>query len=200
MLQKEKDERQLPLKESGLLRISPKVLRHLASTYHVPSAFFAAISRGRGEFGSSFRRRFKHEWDYWCLLPCRVASTYITPTGMFGVPFEEQMDPFRNIYFESQGVSIMGHKVALYIKRDCETRKLQVLIVNTARQWWGRNWVQQPLAQIQNGLERRSSVGLDGSPCFVLLVYISFILRWWNVALVDFDRELISHVRSSSYL
>lgn len=198
-IETEEDGGALPDEEKELLRISPNVLRHLASTYHVPSAFFVAISRERPEFGSSFRRRSKHEWDYWCVLPCRAAATYNSPTDMWRVPFEEQMDPFSDISFEGQGTRIEAHTVALYINRDCGTRKLRVFVVNTAKQWWLYGG-QEPLAQIRNGLERKSSMDIDGSPCFVLLLYISSMLRWWNIVLVMFDGELISHVRSSLYL
>ncbi|EEU41715.1 uncharacterized protein NECHADRAFT_87705 [Fusarium vanettenii 77-13-4] len=177
---KKEDEGQLPAEEYGLLRISPDALRHLASTYHVPSAFLAAISRERPEFGSSFRRQSKHEWNYWCVLPCRAS---------------EQMDPFSDIYFESQGARIQGHTVALYINRDSGTRKLRVFVVDRVKQERGLR-AQEPLVQIQKGLERRSSMDLDGSPCFALLVYISCILRWWDVVLMDFDNELISHERT----
>ncbi|KAJ3459680.1 hypothetical protein MRS44_015753 [Fusarium solani] len=86
----------------------------------------------------------------------------------------------------------MSHTVALYISRDCKTRRLRVFVVDTASQL-GRPVIQPPLAQVQNALKRRSSKDLDNSPCFVLLVYIAFILRWWNIVLFDFDRELIRH-------
>lgn len=193
ILQNEEDEEDLPPDEFGLLRVSPTALRHLASTYHIPSAFLAAVFRSLDVFGSVFRRQSKREWDYWCLLPCRVAHK--TSADMARSPFEEQMDPFSNIYFENQEVGIMGHEVALYVKRDCETRRLRVFVVNKASQLLGGLKVQKPLAQIQNGLERRSSMDLDGSPCFVVLVYVAFILEWWSTVLLYVNRELIDHER-----
>ncbi|RSL65855.1 hypothetical protein CEP54_004078 [Fusarium duplospermum] len=34
---------------------------------------------------------------------------------------------------------------------------------------------------------------LDDSPCFVLLVYIAFILRWWDALFFHVEEELVSH-------
>ncbi|KAM6511818.1 hypothetical protein FALCPG4_016810 [Fusarium falciforme] len=36
---------------------------------------------------------------------------------------------------------------------------------------------------------------LDGSPCFVLLVYIAFILKWWSAVFSHIDEELIHYER-----
>ncbi|RTE78478.1 hypothetical protein BHE90_007044 [Fusarium euwallaceae] len=56
----------------------------------------------------------------------------------------------------------------------------------------GRKPAQEPLTQIQSGLERRSITDLDDSPCFVLLVYIASRLRWWDSLFYYVDVELVS--------
>ncbi|RSL60678.1 hypothetical protein CEP53_005365 [Fusarium sp. AF-6] len=99
------------------------------------------------------------------------------------------MDPINHIYFERQGVIINRHTYAIYMKRDCDTRRLRVFVVIRGG---GRD--QQPLAQVQSALERRSSKDLDDSPCFVLLIYITFTLRWWGDLFIHFNLELAEHV------
>lgn len=188
-LQRVEDIGHLPSEEWYLLRVSSRVLRHLASTYHIPSAFLAAVSLPLDLYGTAFRRQSQHEWDYWCRFPFRVAiggngqrSTQVNP-----------MDPSYHIYFEGQQLSIYGSTMALYMKRDCKTGKTHVFVVNNG----GKESIQRPLAQVHKSLEQRSSVDLDGNPCFVLLIYISFMLKWWNVALRVFNTELVAHVSIS---
>lgn len=108
---------------------------------------------------------------------------------------EAQMHPSSNVHLQGQNAVIARYTIGVYIKRDSETRRLRIFVVdfdNTRGKI-----LQAPLTQIQSGLERRSSMDLDGSPCFVLLVYIAFILRGWDNVFFYLDAELISHVRIS---
>ncbi|KAI8711948.1 hypothetical protein NCS52_01459900 [Fusarium sp. LHS14.1] len=176
---------QLPNEEQTLLRVSPTVLRHLASTYRIPSAFLASVSQPLDSCGTAFRRQSQHEWDYWCLLPFRL-STVENDARTAG---SNQMDPSYHIYLEGQQIAIFGRTIALYMKRNCKTGKTHVFVVNYA----GEEFILRPLARVRKFLKQRSSVDLDGIPCFVLLMYIACMLTWWNNALQFFNEELISH-------
>ncbi|UPL00261.1 hypothetical protein LCI18_011195 [Fusarium solani-melongenae] len=187
LLQKEEDQRHLPSEEYYLLRVSSRVLRHLASTYHIPSVFLVAVSRPQDFVGTAFRRQSQHEWDYWCQFPFRLAII----KGIQSEAQSNQIDPSFCIHFERQNAYIYGASITLYMKRDCKTGKTHVFVVNSGE----RNSTQPPLDQVQKSLERRSSVDLDQSPCFVLLIYVAFLLKWWKNALLLFNLELVDHER-----
>ncbi|RBR26996.1 uncharacterized protein FIESC28_00264 [Fusarium coffeatum] len=97
-------EQKSPTRQSIRLPISPPALRHLSSTYLIPSAFVeAALRRFKVKVCATvFRRRSRHAWEYWCLIPVRMnthcpasASEHETPTAG-----SNQMNPSNHIHLD----------------------------------------------------------------------------------------------------
>lgn len=177
------------------LRISPRALRHLTSTYEVPLSFISAISRPFEICGTVFRRQSPHVWDYWCQIPVRISSTCKLSANEHAksTAGSNQMDPFNYLHLDGVERNVRPSTIGLHVQRDHETGRLRVVCFSLLEPR-SRAKGEPCLRQLEESLRRRSKEDLQKSPCFVLLLFIAHALRWWNSTLLYFNSELIRHV------
>jgi hypothetical protein len=190
-------EQKSPIRQMMRLPISLPALRHLSSTYLIPSAFVeAALRRFKLKVCATvFRWRSCYVWEYWCLIPVRTntactasASEYATSTAV-----SNQMNPSDHIHLNGVGRDITPSDIGLHVQRDNTTGRLSVICFSLVEQR-GAPKVEPWLQHIKVSLARRSKEELQRSPCFVLLLFIARVLREWEGVLLNFNAELIIHV------
>ncbi|KAI1070940.1 hypothetical protein LB507_010922 [Fusarium sp. FIESC RH6] len=188
------EQKKLASKQYMQLRISPRALRHLISTYKIPLSFISAISRPFEICGTVFRRQSPHNWDYWCQIPVRIASTCKLSANEHAksTAGSNQMDPFNYLHLGGEGRDIRPSTIGLHVQRDNETGRLRVVCFSLLEPR-SRAKGEPCLRQLEESLRRRSKEDLQQSPCFVLLLFIAHALRWWNSTLLYFNSELIRH-------
>ncbi|KAH7174301.1 uncharacterized protein B0J16DRAFT_323763 [Fusarium flagelliforme] len=188
------EQKKLSPKQYMQLRISPRALRHLTSTYKTPLAFISAISRPFEVCGTVFRGQSNHAWDYWCQIPVRIASTCKLSVSEHAksTAGSNQMDPFNYLHLDGVGRDVRPSTIGLHIQRDNVTGLLRVVCFSLLEPR-SRSKVEPCLRQLEESLRRRSREDLQKSPCFVLLLFIAHALRWWNSTLLYFNSELIRH-------
>ncbi|KAJ4117534.1 hypothetical protein NW768_010897 [Fusarium equiseti] len=122
------EQKKLPSKQYMQLRISPRALRHLTSTYHIPLSFISAISRPFEICGTVFRRQSYHVWDYWCQIPVRISTTCKLSANEHAksTAGSNQMDPFNYLHLDGVGRDVRPSTIGLHVQRDNETGRLRV--------------------------------------------------------------------------
>ncbi|KAF5004451.1 hypothetical protein FDECE_9053 [Fusarium decemcellulare] len=180
-----------------MLQISLSSFQCLASNLELPARFVAAIPRHFQVCGTGIRKTNSTTWDYWCLVPVRVTIPCYAQDEEHAksTAGSNQMDPFHYIHLGGAKVDIRGSHVAVYIRRHADPGRSVVVVVNLLDGRWG-NVVEEPLTRVKETLGKESSRDHLQGPLFVLLIYLSAILQWWNNVLWCFHRQLVMHEKS----
>lgn len=167
----------------------------LAARLNLPARFVVAIPRHFQVCGTGIHKISNSSWDYWCLVPVRVTigCRALDEEHAKSTAGSNQMDPFHYIHLGGAKVDIRGSHVAIYMLRDAKTSKSVVVVVSLLDGRWG-NVVEEPLARVRETLAGTGKTNHFRGPLFVLLIYLSAILQWWNNVLWCFHKQLVMHV------
>lgn len=150
--------------------------------------------------GTGFRQIDSYEWDYWCVIPVRM----IMPCRATAIDHTKsragsnQMDPFHYIHLSGAKADIRGSYIGLYTRHNFRTRETTVISINLLDRRL-RDLIEEPLNRVCEAVRRRSGGETTISPYFILVVYLSSALRWWNNVLFCFNQQLVMHVRPYTY-
>ncbi|KPM45601.1 hypothetical protein AK830_g984 [Neonectria ditissima] len=180
--------------DRGRLQVSQQVFRSLMSTYQVPVAFLAALSRPYQVCGTGFRRISSHSWDYWCLIPVRTLTTchIQAKDHTKSRAGSNQMDPFHYIHLSGTKTDIRGSQIGLWVRHDDKTGGTSVVVVNLLDSRL-RSLIEEPLTRARGAIKRRSGTNSPRSRWSIHLIYLSSALRWWNNVLFCFNQQLVMH-------
>ncbi|KAL8335391.1 hypothetical protein RB598_009541 [Gaeumannomyces tritici] len=176
------------------LRISKRAFRSVMSAYEMPVAFAVALSRHYMVSGTGFRVRSADVWDYWCVLPVRVfmgcsrqAQDHTRSTAG-----SNQMDPFHYIHLSGVKADIRGSHIGLFVQHNTKTKSTSALVINLLD---GRlsHAIEEPLARVRDAIIQQASSCRGANPRFVLFIYLSSSLRWWDNVLSCFNQQLVMH-------
>ena len=176
------------------LRISPAAFSFLCQKLHVPAAFVAALSRYYQTCGTGFRE-LSGSWDYWCLLPVRVAvpCNDIAAGHTRSTAGSNQMDPFHYIHLFDVHFDIRGSHIAMFTRHDTRTKATKVVVISFLDGRWSAI-AEEPVLRVREAIKSRGNAEVQVEPACVHLIYLSSILRWWNNVLSYFNNQLIAHV------
>jgi hypothetical protein len=106
------------------------------------------------------------------------------------------MDPFHYIHLSEAeaGIDIRGSHVGLFVAHNLTTQSTTAMVVNLMDGRLSR-LIEEPLIRSHKVISRQVQTGSTLSPRFILLVYLSSALRWWNNVLLCFNQQLVMHVR-----
>ncbi|KAI1635373.1 hypothetical protein F4809DRAFT_614503 [Biscogniauxia mediterranea] len=188
---------QPPPADHRKLQVNLATFKSLITSLNIPARFVASIPRTFQVSGTGIQKTSGDVWDYWCLVPVRVTI----PCHMHDAEHanstagSNQMDPFNYIHIGGAKVDIRGSHVAIFLRRLDNTGRSVVVIISLLDGRWG-NVVEQPLARVKETLNREAETTDPQGPLFVLLIYISSILQWWNNVLSCFHKQLVIHEKS----
>ncbi|KAK3385217.1 hypothetical protein B0H63DRAFT_180382 [Podospora didyma] len=187
----------IELLESQRLQITSKTFNCLVSALGVPVAFVAAISRPYLVCGTGLRQGLPGgAWDYWSLLPVRVALTCNIEAKDHAKSRAggNQMDPFHYIHLSGTRADIRGSQIGLFVRGNegNDGRGMKIIVVNLLDRRL-QSFIEGPLLRLRRSVERTLAAGRIITPRLVFLVYVSSVLRWWNAALLSFNQQLVIH-------
>ena len=114
-----------------------------------------------------------------------------------------QMDPFNYIHLADARVDVRGSHIGLFVRHDANTRAVTVICFNFLDGRWPE-LVDEPLNRIREDILRRGveAAGETGDananenvePSFIYHIFLSSIIRWWNIVLQGINQQLIAHV------
>lgn len=183
-----------------MLRISTSSLKALSSQYRIPPDFMFAMSRHYLPLGQGSRmvpRKGKDDavYEFWYFLPIRVQVKCTDKSNghASSTAGNNQMDPFHYLHLPDEEVDLRGSTIAVFSRHNLDTGTTAAFVVNYMDGRWSRA-AEEPQRRIKESLEHYSGSHEVKPACFVHLIYLTSVTRWWTNSLSSVNQQLIAYV------